>query len=148
MIKSIIDGISLGLNAKFGNEYGIYTESINQGLREPCFFIFCINSSVELFPSKRKHKQLMFCIHYIPLSDEKSKEIIDVAERLFECLRYITVNDSLVLGTKMSYKIVDEVLHFYVNYDVFVYDTEEKQTMEELKIKQEGKSNEGWTKRK
>ena len=27
----------------------------------------------------------------------------------------------LVMGTKMRYEVVDGILHFFVNYDLFVY---------------------------
>lgn len=43
MINSIIEGISISLNAEFGDNYTTYTESVEQGLKEPCFFVFCIN---------------------------------------------------------------------------------------------------------
>ena len=42
MINSIIEGISASLNAEFGDDYTIYTENVEQGLKEPCFFISCI----------------------------------------------------------------------------------------------------------
>lgn len=38
MINSIIESISISLNAEFGDEYTTYTESVEQGLNEPCFF--------------------------------------------------------------------------------------------------------------
>lgn len=37
MINSIIESISISLNAEFGDEYTTYTESVEQGLNEPCF---------------------------------------------------------------------------------------------------------------
>ena len=40
MINKIIDGISVAINSEFGDPYEIYTESIEQGLVEPCFSIF------------------------------------------------------------------------------------------------------------
>lgn len=43
MINSIIASISISLNAEFGDEYTTYTESVEQGLKEPCFFLSCIN---------------------------------------------------------------------------------------------------------
>ena len=43
MINSIIDSIGISLNAEFGDKYTIYSESIEQGLKEPCFFISCLN---------------------------------------------------------------------------------------------------------
>ena len=32
---------------------------------------------------------------------------------------------SPVMGTKMKYEVVDGILHFFVNYDMFVYRTAE-----------------------
>ena len=39
MINSIIEAISIALNAEFGDDYTTYTEEQEQGLKEPCFFI-------------------------------------------------------------------------------------------------------------
>ena len=39
MINKIIDGICAVINLEFGDEYEIYTESIEQGLEEPCFLL-------------------------------------------------------------------------------------------------------------
>ena len=33
----------------------------------------------------------------------------------------LAVKNDLIRGTQMSYEIIDGVLHFFVNYDVFVY---------------------------
>ena len=49
MINSIIEGISISLNAEFGDDYTTYTESVEQGLNEPCFFLFCINPQTGCF---------------------------------------------------------------------------------------------------
>ena len=53
MINSIIEGISISLNAEFGDNYTTYTESVEQGLKEPCFFVFCINPTNRVFLGKR-----------------------------------------------------------------------------------------------
>ena len=49
MINKIIDGISVAINAEFGDDYEIYTESVEQGLNEPCFSILCLNPTNEQF---------------------------------------------------------------------------------------------------
>ena len=49
MINSIIESISISLNAEFSDEYTTYTESVEQGLNEPCFFVFCINPQTGYF---------------------------------------------------------------------------------------------------
>ena len=55
-----------------------------------------------------------------------------VAERLEFCLEWITVTGDLVRGTKMKYEVVDGVLNFFVNYDLFVYKVADSIPMEDL----------------
>lgn len=50
-----------------------------------------------------------------------NEECHAVASRLFLCLEQLAVKNDLVRGTQMSYEIIDGVLHFFVNYDMFVY---------------------------
>ena len=38
MLNEIIKGISMALNAAFGDGYEIYQNDVEQGLKEPCFF--------------------------------------------------------------------------------------------------------------
>ncbi len=133
MINSIIESIGVSLNAEFGDEYIIYTESIEQGLSEPCFFLFCINPTSRVFLKNRYFRENQFCIQYFPDDKDRAKEECNaVAERLFLCLEYITVTGDLVRGTKMKYEIVDGVLNFFVNYDLFVYKVVTPDVMEEI----------------
>lgn len=136
MINSIIEAISVSLNAAFGDDYEIHMEEIKQGLEEPCFFIQCLNPGMEQFLGKRYFRQNLFCIQYFPKSDEVVRECNDVAEAMYFCLEYITCkgDDKPIRGTKMHHELVNGVLNFFVNYDLFVYKTEEKVNMEELEI--------------
>lgn len=52
MINSIIEGISISLNAEFGDNYTTYTESVEQGLKEPCFFCVLYQPNKPCFPWK------------------------------------------------------------------------------------------------
>lgn len=133
MINAITESISISLNAEFGDEYTTYTESVEQGLNEPCFFVFCINPTNRLFLGKRYFRENQFCIQYFPAdADREREECNAVAERLFSCLEYITVTGDLERGTKMKYEVVDGVLNFFVNYDLFVYKVETADAMEEI----------------
>ena len=133
MINSIIASISISLNAEFGDEYTTYTESVEQGLKEPCFFLSCINPTTRVFLGKRYFRENQFCIQYIPSAKDRAKEECNaVAERLFLCLEYITVGDDLMRGAKMKYEVVDSVLNFFVNYDLFVYKITVSNVMEEI----------------
>lgn len=136
MINSIIKSISVSLNAEFGDDYNIYMESVEQGLNEPCFFVFCINPINRLFLGKRYFRENLFCIQYFPSDRDKVKEECNmIAERLFLCLEYITVDGDLTRGIKMKYEVSDGVLNFFVNYDLFVYKVTSFNPMEELSKK-------------
>ena len=62
MINSIIEAISISLNEEFGDGYETHMEEIKQGLKEPCFFITCLNPTTELFLGKRYFRTNQFCI--------------------------------------------------------------------------------------
>lgn len=134
MINSIIGAISISLNADFGDRCKIYKEAKRQGLEEPCFFIQCLNPTEELFFWKRYFRQNQFCVQYFPEDKLHGKqECYTVAEQLFSCLEYLEVDGDLVMGTKMKCEMADGILHFFVNYDLFVYKVAESvSAMEEL----------------
>lgn len=133
MINSIIEAISITLNGEFGDSYKTYTQDVKQGLNEPCFFVVCINPTHRLFRGKRYFKENQFCIQYFPQHKQRANEECNaVADRLFFCLEYVTVTGDLVRGTKMRSEIVDGILNFFVNYDLFVYKEAEETPMEEL----------------
>lgn len=134
MINSIIESISVRLDAEFGDRYKIYREAKKQGLKEPCFFIQCLNPTESLVLGKRYFRRNQFCIQYFPKDEShKNEECCEVAERLFMCLEYLNVGDDLVRGIKMKYEVADGILHFFVNYDLFVYRIAESvPTMEEV----------------
>ncbi|HGE7939140.1 hypothetical protein BM532_08330 [Clostridioides difficile] len=134
MLNNIIDGISVKLDKSFGNEYTIYSEDVEQGVNEPCFFIVPINSSKALYPNGRELKKNSFDVHYFPKSNDKSFEINEVAEMLLEELEYINVNEDLVRGTNMNYEIIDNVLHFFVDYNYFTMKSNSTDKMDTVEL--------------
>lgn len=141
MINSIMDAISIALNSEFG--YENHVEEIEQDLKEPCFFIQCINPTTELFLGKRYFRSNQFCIQYFPESKKKQRECNAVAERMIDCLEYITVDGDKMRGTKMKHKVVDDVLNFFLNYDCFVYKVESVAPMESLQSNTNMKEGDG-----
>ena len=122
MINSIIEEISRTIREEFGSRYTNYMEEVKQDLKEPCFFIQCLNPTEKLFFGKRYFRHNQFCIQYFPEDKQHEKqECYAVAERLFSCLEYLDAGGDLVMGTKMKYEVTDGILHFFVNYDLFVY---------------------------
>lgn len=133
MIQSIVDGISEKLNSVFGDGYKIYTESVKQGLTEPCFFIRLVNPVNRRELDRRFFRENLFVIQYFPKSrDEPKAECYQMQDALYLALEYITVVGDLQRGVKMRGELVDGVLNFFVNYNMYVILTEEKTPMEEL----------------
>lgn len=138
MINKIIDGISVAINSEFGDNYEIYTETVEQGLKEPCFSILCINPTNKQFLGKKYFRTNQFCIHYFPSSNESRNESFIVMGRLFDALEYITVDGDLTRGTGMKAEFVDGVLNFFINYDMFVRKDEEAEPFMEDVIQKTG----------
>lgn len=135
MINAVVEGISMALNAEFGDTYTIYAESVEQGLHEPCFFVACISPTKKVFFDRRYLATHQMCIQYFPESrDRKREECNEVAERLFNCLEYIEAAENLTMGTKMHAEMVDGVLNFFVNYDFFLRNSQETTSMGELSL--------------
>jgi hypothetical protein len=120
MLNKIIDGIAIKLNEEFGDGFAIYTESVEQGLNEPCFFIFLLPSSQDQVIGKRYFRRHSFDIHFFPSTKDKNTEVLDVVDRLNDALEYVTMNGDLIRGTKMHHEVVDGVLHFFVEYNFHV----------------------------
>ena len=114
MINSIVEAISCSLNKEFGDDYEIHNEEIKQGLKEPCFFIACLNPNNNLFLGKRYERTNQFCIQYFPQSATTDGDTKPIR------------------GSKMNHQVVDGVLNFFVNYDFFTVKTEEQTPMETM----------------
>lgn len=135
MLNSIINGIAIKLNQVFGDGFEIYTESVEQGLNEPCFFIFILPSSQDQVIGKRYFRRHPFDIHYFPSTKDKNAEILDVVESLNDVLEYVPMDVDLVHGTKMHHEVVDGVLHFFVEYNFHVIkETDTDDPMETINV--------------
>ena len=92
MINSIIEAISIALNAEFGDDYTTYTEEQEQGLKEPCFFISTLEPTHNLFRDRRYFRRQQFCIQFFPANRDRAKaECNDTAERLWKLSRLMGI---------------------------------------------------------
>lgn len=134
MVNDIIDGIVIKIDSLFGDDSTIYTESIEQDFDEPCFYVRMLKASGKLIQNNRYFLEHSFDVHYFPGTADKNAEIHGIADKLYS-LEYITSGSSLHRGTKMNYEIVDEVLHFYVQYNYFAILTQEEvEKMQTVKV--------------
>jgi len=135
LLNKIIDAISLKLQQEFGSGITIYKEQIGQGEVTPCFFILLQSSNRKKMIGTRYFKEQKFAINYHPATTNKNAEILDIIERLNKALEYISVDNDLFRGTKMSCEIVNSILNFSVNYNFFIYEeAETTNTMESVLV--------------
>ncbi len=132
MLIKTITGISQKLNTVFGDGYAIYIDKIEQDLNTPCFYIKALKPSNEQKLGNRYERIQPFDVHYFPQSEACTVECMDMVEKLYDALEYITVGSDLVRGTKMDADLQDGVLHFFINYDIFVIKSTAGETMETI----------------
>jgi hypothetical protein len=125
VVNDIIGGIVIKIDSLFGDDAVIYTEGVEQDFTEPCFFVKLLRANHKQILSNRYYLEHSFDVHYFPGIIDKNADIYDAASKLAG-LEYITSGGSLIRGTKMNYETVDEVLHFYVQYNYFAYLTKEE----------------------
>lgn len=138
MIQDIINGISMAIGTEYDRSYKVYTESIEQGLQEPCFSILCLNGSDKKNAGVRHNRTYPFIIRYFPASDEPIAECLAVMESLYDLLCIIDVGASRLRGTGMDGSIVDGVLQFQVTYAPFLLAVKSETSMEDLEVKTNG----------
>lgn len=131
MIDLIISGISNALFEAFG--YENHADKIPQDLSPPCFYIQCLEPKIKKYIGTRYLRKNHFVIQYFPRSENNTvTECNSVGEEMFECLEVINADGFFLRGTEMKFEIVDDVLHFFVDYNSFVRKLGQKETMGSL----------------
>ena len=136
ILNNIISGISQAINTEFNateNTHEIYAENVSQGLTTPCFSIVHLLTTKTDKLGTRNLRTYSFNVHYFPKDKLNSnRECNTVAERLTRCLEYINILDNTLQGIKISSEINDDVLHFFVTYEMFVQEPKEGEAMQRL----------------
>ena len=141
MENDVVNGTISKLRDVFGEETVIYLDEVKQELSEPCFFVRTLEVSQELTICNRYRRIYSMDIEYHPSDPDKVvREIQQVADTLLMQLEYIHVGENLTRGTDIRYEVQDKVLHFFVDYDFFVFKVLDRtENMEELIQTQEVK---------
>lgn len=142
MTQLLLESIAIALNKTFGDDFTVYQEKVEQGLREPCFFVQCLETSRTLFRGNRYFCTHTISVQYFPASREKPKaECEIVAQRLFDALERLPLRDgqATVRGKSMSCQVIDGVLNFFVEYDCFEKKKVKTETMRTLSTSIGGK---------
>ena len=138
--ESIKSAIALKIKSSFANTNGsppitIYKEKIVQGMKKPCFFVWVMDVSQEKIMRNVYTRDYQMNIRYHPEEkDTKTYEILsDIGNKLLGILttidvpiflgRYGTDGEPIedkkpVRGIQMSFEIKEDVLQFYVTYNI------------------------------
>lgn len=114
----------------------ILGEEIKQGLTPPCFFVRLLQPEHVQELGRRFYRYHPFVIRYYAV-DRKNDAMYDMAEQLTSALQWITVGGQPVRGVGMRFEIIDEILHFFVEYNFHVWATQPDTTaMQTLEVRE------------
>ncbi|MEW8955606.1 DUF6838 family protein [Clostridium sp.] len=132
-INDLRIGINQALDKALSN-INIYGEEIKQGFEEPCFFIKVLSSAHDKELNTRYKKNVSFNIHYFSDKEDINMDCLDMADKLYEVLEYVSIGNSLYRSNSMTHEVIDGVLHFFLqfNYKV-VKEVEKASKMNRLK---------------
>lgn len=128
MVKEVIDEVVLGIAAKIkeiykGKEkYPIYTDRTEQGEERPCFFIKTLidERKRETGLQDDYYRDLLNIVVIGYTLDGNTEILHSMIENLYD-LEYIKLSDgSLIRAMKLHPKIEDDVLHFFIDYNLFI----------------------------
>ncbi len=122
MLNDILNGVNARLKELFGADTVIYTDAVEQGLKEPCFFVGFLEPSEKQVIGRRYFRDTGMYIQYLPGNPEQiNRELYRVSDILMDGMETITLkNGDILRGTRLSSRVSDDVLNFFVNYNLFV----------------------------
>lgn len=136
MVNDIVSGVTKAIYDAYGDGCRIYTENVEQGLQEPCFFVALTSCDQTRIVGNRYQKNIAVCVHYFPKGKAKKREMQDAAGVLYYVLERIALSDgTMINGFWLHDEMADDVLHFFVTYrPIVMYQTEEEASMEEAAL--------------
>jgi len=134
-INDVRNAVNTALDAAFP-DIPIMGEEIKQGLKPPCFFVRLLEPEHTQELGWRFMRNHPFDVHYFA-PERSNDDMYEMAEKLTEALQWIHVAGRPVRGTGMRFEIVDEVLHFFVEYNFHVWATKpDNPAMQTLNIRE------------
>lgn len=92
-------------------------EEIKQGLGSSQFFVKLITTGQSRGIDRRRRRVHSFDVRFF---GETNEEMHRIAEALYAGLEQINTPSGTIRGAAMRHEIVDEVLHFFVDYTAHV----------------------------
>lgn len=135
-INTIRDGVILALSLLFP-DMDIYGEKIPEGFEAPCFFVKLLTGNQTHELNRRYSRAHAFDIHFFPGGKDYNRNAHEMADKLYESLREVSINGSIYRGTGMTHEVVDDVLHFFVDINFHVI-RQKAEVSKMVDLKEEG----------
>lgn len=120
-MNEIMKGIVQKIRTKYPQkQYSVYTEAVEQGLKEPCFFVFQITQSQLPMLGSRYKENSSFVVQYLTQNRAVRQECNTIAQELYGLLEYVESEGEIFHGTAMYHEIQDGILYFYADYNHFI----------------------------
>ena len=133
MVNDVLDAITKQLGQTFGSSYRYYVENVEQDLQKPCFTVDMLEPRERTINYKRYRRTMPVVVHYFNEErDTNKKDCYSMAERLVECLEYLTFKDTVLRGENISWQLVEGVLQVLLTYRFDTHKLENLETMETL----------------
>lgn len=114
MVNNLLYGITTALHAHF-EYFPIYTDNVEQGLSEPCFFVMPVSATEQRLLGVRAFRDVTFDISFV--SRFKREQLENVASEIYPLMRQITLLDgNKVNGLDLRHEIESGILHFFVRF--------------------------------
>lgn len=144
VINEIITGISLKIKEIFGDGYHVYDDGVEQGLEKPCFFINYLDGE-ETRQIGLEIKSYLDTLHFDVTGfaeNDDRPSLNDMADKLYY-LKYIKLNNGILIrADSLKPTIKDNVLHFFIDYKIFINKKDTESTkMGEMNYNEEVKNN-------
>ena len=104
MEENIANGIAASLYNEFGDEYNIYTESIEQGLKRPCFFILHKGTKYDFLPIDRCIAYYEFEVDLI-INEKLNQKINSIAQRVFNAIKTVDCSDGYINAFNLQLEV-------------------------------------------
>lgn len=117
---STINDLRVGVRQKLNKEFpniNIYDEEVKQGFEGPCFFIKVLKSEQSKELNIRYKKSIYFDVSYFTDKEEINLDCLEVTNKLYEVLEYVSVDKDLYRASNMEHEIIDGVLHFFLQFN-------------------------------
>jgi len=129
MLNLIVDGIYETIYDEFGSDYAIYTESIEEELKVPCFTIFMVSMEQERLLNTRRSGRYQMCVRFYPETVKRQYECGCIAGRLAASLEEIMIDDDLIRGSGIKAELMDDGLSCMVTYTIITNSIAEVEMM-------------------